>query len=89
MSTPIHWRPGDRARCVQPDAGAQLRHGRLYLVTRAHASPEVTYLTLAPDTSPALGWNAERFAKVVPVCDQGLRPHPDFWKRLDGTGDGF
>lgn len=95
MSDPASdWQPGMRARCFLPDAAGELRFGRLYLVNRVHPSIHGTHLTLAPDVI-GLGWHAARFERVVPACDSSPRrqdrlyPHPDFWKKLDGTQDGF
>lgn len=87
MTKSFPWQAGMRARCINAGGAEALRHGRLYLVNRVHCSPGVTYLTLAPEISAALGWSAERFIPVVPACDRprrprgsGLYPDPRFWE---------
>lgn len=88
MNTATEWKAGDRARCISADRHGELRHGRLYLVNRVHASLHGGCLTLAPDVA-GFGWMAERFVKVTPRCDKEFFPDPRFFDKLDGNGDGF
>lgn len=87
MKAPVEWLPGMRVRCIDSAGTDKLRQEWVYLVTRVHNSPAMTYLTLAPDQSIALGWCADRFVPVIPACDRlareqtGLYPDSKFWDR--------